>query len=199
MQQTSLFVEDEEVATVPGLHYKPSFITAEEEHNLLAKIDAAMWLTSLKRRVQHYGYQYNYKSRTLDHGLYLGPLPAWLQPLAKRLIENNIMDAVDQIIVNEYAPGQGISPHIDCIPCFGPVICSLSLGSACLIDLTNQCKTSILLEPRSLLVLTGDARYLWNHGIAARKNDTYHGNKIVRQRRASLTFSSILYRLKQSL
>jgi alkylated DNA repair dioxygenase AlkB len=29
----------------------------------------------------------------------------------------------------------------------------------------------LYLPPRSLLVLSGEARYLWSHGIAARKSD----------------------------
>ncbi|MEO0410804.1 MAG: alpha-ketoglutarate-dependent dioxygenase AlkB [Pseudomonadota bacterium] len=33
--------------------------------------------------------------------------------------------------MNEYTPGQGIAPHVDCVPCFGPFAASLSLGSSC--------------------------------------------------------------------
>ncbi len=35
----------------------------------------------------------------------------------------------DQLIVNEYQPGQGISPHIDNKTLFSDIIVSLSLGS----------------------------------------------------------------------
>jgi len=45
----------------------------------------------------------------------------------------------------------------------------------------------MLLEPRSLLVLSDSSRYDWKHGIAARKAHIYGGNKIIRQRRISMT------------
>ena len=98
----------------------------------------------------------------------------------------------DQVIVNEYLPGQGISPHINCISCFGNVICSLSLLSPCVMDFIEEEKISILLEPSSLLLLTGSSRYNWKHGIAARKSDIYDSNKIIRQRRISVTFRTII-------
>lgn len=55
-----------------------------------------------------------------------------LQGLAERLVADGRFAAVpDQVIANEYLPGQGISAHVDCEPCFGEVIASLSLLSAC--------------------------------------------------------------------
>lgn len=99
----------------------------------------------------------------------------------------------DQIIVNEYLPGQGISEHIDCTPCFGGTICSLSLGSSCLMDFTKGAlKQSILLEPRSLLILKSDSRYLWKHGIASRRIDKLRSLQIKRERRISLTFRNVI-------
>lgn len=75
------------------------------------------------------------------------------------------------------------------MPCFSDTICSLSLGSGCIIDLTNSdIKNSIYLEPRSLLVLKNEARYKWKHGITSRKSD----NGIKRQRRVSLTFRKVI-------
>jgi alkylated DNA repair dioxygenase AlkB len=47
---------------------------------------------------------------------------------------------------------------------------------------------SLLLEPRSLLVLSDEARYDWQHGIARRKNDIWQGIRIPRERRLSITF-----------
>ena len=38
----------------------------------------------------------------------------------------------DQVIVNEYEPGQGIAAHVDCVPSgFSGTIASLSLLSSC--------------------------------------------------------------------
>jgi alkylated DNA repair dioxygenase AlkB len=53
-------------------------------------------------------------------------------------------------------------------------------------------KSSLLLEPRSLLVLTGDARYVWQHAIAGRKTDRYNAQIIQRTRRISLTFRKVV-------
>ena len=57
------------------------------------------------------------------------------------------------MIVNEYVAGQGISAHIDCIPCFGDKIISLSLGGAITMDFTRKdLKHNLRLAPRSLLI-----------------------------------------------
>lgn len=192
--QTSLFKTEplEPQARIPGLTYLPDFVTATEEKALLEIIDAQPWLSDLKRRVQHYGYKYDYKARAISEELYLGPLPSWLAEYAERLHSQRLFtEKPDQAIVNEYHPGQGISPHIDCVPCFTETIASLSLGSACVMDFARPntgAKTSMLLEPRSLIVLTDDARYHWMHAIAARKSDKFDGTVILRARRVSLTF-----------
>ena len=180
---------------VPGLGYEPRFVTAIEGARLIDAVDGEPWLTDLKRRVQHYGYRYDYKARRVDRSMYLGPLPNWAGAAADRLVaEGHMADPPDQLIVNEYAPGQGIAPHVDCVPCFGPVVCSLTLGSACVMQLDavgGTKATSIPLEPGSLLTLEGDARYIWRHGIPARKTDRHDGRIIPRARRVSLTFRTI--------
>ena len=53
-------------------------------------------------------------------------------------------------------------------------------------------KSSLLLESRSLLVLSGDARYVWQHAIAGRKTVRLNGQIISRARRVSLTFRKVI-------
>lgn len=53
-------------------------------------------------------------------------------------------------------------------------------------------KIAHMLEPCSLIILSGDARYKWKHGISSRKTDKYKGLIIQRGRRVSLTFRSII-------
>lgn len=180
--------------TIVGLSYLPDFITASEEAELLQWIDHQPWLTDLKRRVQHYGYRYDYKARTISHELQLGALPDILEHYADQLTGKIFAQKPDQVIVNEYLPGQGISSHTDCIPCFGPTIASLSLGAPCMMDFVgpNDERHAFLLESRSLLIISEDARYRWKHSIAARKSDRIHGNTIKRGRRVSLTFRSVV-------
>jgi len=178
-----------------GLTYLENYISEDEAGRLVQAIDAAPWRTDLKRRVQHYGYRYDYKARQARREDYLGRLPEVFQQLAERLTTEGHFQAVpDQVIVNEYHPGQGISAHIDCQPCFGETIASLSLLSACVMRFASQTrsqKMDLHLQPASLLVLSGDARHLWTHAIPARKTDILEGQKYLRSRRLSLTFRTM--------
>ena len=49
----------------------------------------------------------------------------------------------------------------------------------------------LYLEPRSLVVFSGEARYNWLHSIALRKVDKVEGKLKFRHRRISLTFRKI--------
>lgn len=196
--QNDLFADESSTNAQPvvsGLSYIPNFIDNAAESDLIKTIDAQPWNTELTRRVQHYGWRYDYKARSVTNDLRIGALPNWLQSFAVRLQQAGIFsETPDQVIINEYQPGQGISSHIDCVPCFADTIASLSLGSPCVMDFTHSAtgdKSSLLLEPRSLLVLTGDARYVWQHAIAGRKTDRHNGQIIQRTRRISLTFRKI--------
>lgn len=181
---------------IQGLNYIPDFISLQEEQELIAAIDSHSWLHDLKRRVQHYGYKYDYKARSLSAQSYIGELPEWVVPIAAKLRSNKIFSkSVDQVIVNEYLPGQGISAHIDCVPCFDVVIASLSLGSPAMMQFVNvrtSEKQDLYLEQRSLVVLASAARYEWTHSIPARKSDIVDGIKVARNRRLSLTFRSVI-------
>lgn len=105
---------------IPGLRYVADHVDKAREQALIALVDRQPWLTELRRRVQHYGYRYDYKGRKVGPEMYLGPLPDWLLPLCQQLKDAGLTPRVaDQVIVNEYEPGQGIAPHVDCVPCFG--------------------------------------------------------------------------------
>jgi alkylated DNA repair dioxygenase AlkB len=184
------------VMAIEGLNYVAGFIDEPAQRLLLEAIDLEPWLTDLKRRVQHYGYKYDYKARKIDRSMYLGALPIWAQPVAERLLcEGYMKDIPDQLIVNEYEPGQGIAAHVDCIPCFGSIVCSITLGSHCTMELSEMLgleSETLLLECGSLLVLAGASRYNWKHGIPARKNDKIGGQLLRRSRRVSLTFRTVI-------
>ena len=185
---------DVRVPHIGGLLYIADFIDEKTEATLIQTIDAQPWIMDLRRRVQHYGYRYDYKVRGLASDLYLGPIPEWLQPFCQKLQSEGYFSHIpDQVIVNEYLPGQGIASHTDCIPCFGDTIASISLGSGCQMDFINgEARTSHYLEPQSLLVLSGKARYHWKHGIAARKSDKIDSAAMPRARRISLTFRNVI-------
>jgi alkylated DNA repair dioxygenase AlkB len=183
------------VRQIGGLSYLREYLNVAEQGELLALVDQQQWLADLKRRVQQYGYRYDYTRRHAGPADYLGPLPAWAAALAQRLHhEGHIGQIPDQVLVNEYQPGQGISSHIDCVPCFGDTVLSLSLASRCIMLFTHRAtreRVELLLEPGSLLVMRGEARYEWKHGIPARKADTYDGLAMPRGRRVSLTLRTV--------
>ncbi len=181
---------------IPGLIYEPNFLTGEEHDELLRQVDSERWLDDFRRRVQHYGYRYDYRNRAIDHSMQLGTLPDWAQALAERLNRKGYIAVVpDQVIVNEYLPGQGIAPHVDCEPCFRDTILSVSLGSSCVMEFSHIYSHEhipVLLCPCSLVVMQGAARYDWKHGIPARKTDFFEGRHITRSRRVSLTFRAVI-------
>jgi alkylated DNA repair dioxygenase AlkB len=179
---------------LPGLTYLEAWIDEKTQENLLSTIDQQAWSNELKRRVQHYGYRYDYQARNLDPKQRLGDLPEWLALVCQRLQSEVFQGSPpEQVIINEYQPGQGIAAHIDRMS-FGPIICSLSLGSGCEMLFSKQSESSRLslyLQPRSLLILSGKARQEWRHQIPARKNDKMGELSIPRKRRISLTFRTL--------
>ena len=184
------------IQQVSGLRFIENYVSQTEHDDILVSIDNEPWMDDLKRRVQHYGFKYNYKRRSIDYNMYIGALPEWSRKISHRLFEDKLINYLpDQIIVNEYFPGQGIANHIDCEPCFNDTIVSLSLISTCIMDIKKKGGSKdlkLLLPARSLVVLSGEARYDWSHGIAARRIDEFNGIKIQRERRVSLTFRKVV-------
>ncbi|WP_429539383.1 alpha-ketoglutarate-dependent dioxygenase AlkB [Pseudomonas fluorescens] len=182
-----------EVVTEPlapaGLRVVRDFITKEEEIRLLDWVEQGNWLTDLKRRVQHYGWKYNYKLRKVDSASYLGPLPKWAQTLGQRLLDlGMVKELPDQVIVNEYIGNQGISKHIDCPNCFRGPIVTISLCETWQMTFRfGDEKFETNLAQRSAVSMDGPARYEWSHEIPQRKTEQDN----VRGRRISLTFRKV--------
>ena len=186
-----------EVSVVPGLKFIPRFLTPKEQAFCVERIDAAQeeWRDDLQRRVQHYGWRYDYKARAITPDMHLGALPEWLQKLAEKLHrETAAFDQVpEQVIVNEYLPGQGIGTHID-HPGFGRAVCTISLLDDWEMDFSRNWrdKEPALLERGSCVLLTGPARSHWQHGIQAKHSDPTSEGAKQRSRRLSLTFRTVL-------
>lgn len=184
-----------------GFRLLPRFIGTQMQMSVLLDwIDSQPWDFGLRRGVQHYGWRYDYRSRSVMASDHLGPLPEPLAALAASVAQvaggqNGGQARFDQAIVNAYEPGQGIADHVDCRPCFGPVIASLSLGDEWPMRFTHpvhQQSFELWLPAGSLLILSGPARYDWTHGIAARKTDAVDGQRRVRQRRISVTLRQVI-------
>ena len=184
---------------VPGLVFCEGFLTPAEESLCIERIDAAegLWLDDLSRRVQHYGWRYDYKARSITPDMHIGELPDWLSKLAQRLYdETSLFDRVpEQVIVNEYLPGQGIAMHTDHRG-FGATVCTISLGDDWEMDFSEDWteKRPALLFRRSCVLLTGESRSTWQHGIAPRKSELTANGRRDRRRRVSLTFRTVLNR-----
>nr|XP_023648131.1 alkylated DNA repair protein alkB homolog 8 isoform X1 [Paramormyrops kingsleyae] len=166
----------------PGLKVWEDFVTPEEETGLLESLD---WVSldndvtaqkSLKhRKVKHYGYEFLYETNNVDIDQLLpGGLPDACDIVLEKCLKENIMNIKpDQLTVNQYQPGQGIPPHVDTHSAFEDTILSLSLGAKTVMDFRHPDGRSVavLLPRRSLLVMKGECRYLWTHGITPRKLD----------------------------
>ncbi len=177
---------------INGLQYIPDFLTEEQQNSILNEVDSRPWLNDLKRRVQHYGYKYDYTLKQIDHSLYVGELPPFAVEITEKLFENSIIKQIpDQLIVNEYLPGQGINAHVDCVPCFTDQIITISLGWTYEMEFTKistKEKYKLLLETGSVALMSGESRYQWTHQIRARQKD----GDVLRKRRVSLTFRNVI-------
>ena len=182
---------------IKGLQYFPNFLSEIEEVEILRAVESESWLDDLKRKVQHYGFKYDYKSRSIDESYRIGSLPSWSQFVIERMLSQKIIDyQPDQLIINKYQPGEGIAMHVDCEPCFTDTIISLSLGSDIIMNFkkleSEDTKKSVFLQRRSLVVLSGESRYQYHHGIAPRKTDKFNGQIKKRSTRVSLTFRKVI-------
>ena len=104
--------------------------------------------------------------------------------------DEDVPRAARQAIINLYRPGEGIAPHVDLLRRFGDGIVGVSLGDGGVpMRFAPAAEPSreksahgdgedgdgegyeVWLPSRSVLVLTGKARYEWTHGIAPRLRD----------------------------
>jgi alkylated DNA repair dioxygenase AlkB len=169
-EQFALFPEDKAVPA--GLRYVAEFIPAETERNLIANI-SALPLTPFqfgqyegKRRVKSFGFQYDYTERRLREA---EPVPVWLDPLIHQVEQfGGPTTSIRQVLCTEYDKGVGIGWHRD-KPHFENVF-GLSLGSACKFRFRRQVdgkwqRFTLDAKPRSLYLMTGPSRQLWEHSI----------------------------------
>ena len=193
---------DQEDFGIPGLSIVREFLTEEEEQEVLAEIDNGDWSNELQRRVQHYGWRYDYKLKQVDPSMRVGPLPAWADRIAQRLFDTGcVRELPDQVIVNEYIKDQGIAPHIDSRSSFADGVAMISLLETWEMQFQKQGsnhKVVVKLDRRSATLLDGEARHEWKHAIPKRKNEPgaiRPGNKrpsrVPRRRRVSLTFRKV--------
>ncbi len=82
----------------PGLLLQRDFVSIEEEQELIAFLDAQKWDDEIKRRVQHYGYSFDYKTRSVNPSFaHFTPIPDVLTRLFDRLVKAGMPGHPDQI------------------------------------------------------------------------------------------------------
>jgi hypothetical protein len=178
-------VEFSKKIIIPGLKLIHNYITEEQENFLINEIDKRHWLDNIKRRVQHYGYEFNYIEKKVKKLSEITDIPDFCKILP-------FHHEFDQLTINEYLTGEGIKPHVDSHDSFDSKIYIVSLASDIIMNFKNkEHQTNIFLPKRSLLILEDESRFQWKHGIMRRKIDVLDGNINHRIRRLSLTFRKV--------
>jgi alkylated DNA repair dioxygenase AlkB len=177
-----------------GLTYRANFLTAAEEQELLARIEplafqpVRMKGVVAKRMVIHYGFDYDYE------GWKIHPTeapPEWLRPLIERGAEAAGVEVgkIEQLMIARYPPGATIGWHRDA-PMFGSTVIGVSLAAPGTMKFrrpADGASYALLLEPRSLYILDGEARTQWQHSLPRGANLRY-----------SITMRTVRYRTAAS-
>ena len=170
-----------------GFIYYPNFISEAEEQELIRKIQQThltpfkYYQFTGKRRIASFGWQYEFGQTEIT----IAPdIPGFLLPIRTRA--GNLFDidpnSLVQTTMIEYSTGSPIGWHRD-IPHFGVVI-GISLGGACRMrfrkairarpkDLKRDETLSIDLHARSVYLMSGASRELWQHSIPPVKELRY--------------------------
>nr|CAD7411669.1 unnamed protein product [Timema poppensis] len=165
--------------TPPTVFYVPEFITEEEEKRLIEQVNLApkpKWTQLAHRRLQNWG--------GIPHpkGMIAEKIPDWLLEYTRRIETLGLFEgkALNHVLINEYLPGQGILPHFDG-SLFYPTVSTVSCGSHTVLEFHHPPQgdvsfghnlPSLLVEPRSLLVLQDDLYHKYHHSIAEVTQDT---------------------------
>ncbi|MCA6106301.1 alpha-ketoglutarate-dependent dioxygenase AlkB [Bradyrhizobium cenepequi] len=180
-EQLALFADNSSTSSAPeGLRYAADFISPEVEQELIARI-AALPLQPFqfgqyqgKRRVASFGFRYDYTERRLRETDFI---PDWLGPLIERIEAfGGSQTEIAQVLCTEYDTGVGIGWHRD-KPQFERIF-GLSLGSPCKFRFRRPAgdkweRFTLEAQPRSIYLLSGAARDVWEHSIPAVESPRY--------------------------
>jgi len=158
-----------------GFQYREEILSEEEEAALAASL-AQLDLKPFEfhghvgnRRVVSFGLDYDYSRRAVEGA---PEMPSFLADLLVRAAEFAGCDqaAFRQVGVNEYRSGAGVGWHKD-KPQFGIIVGVSLLGPATLrfrkAEGAGWIRVSHPLRPRSIYILSGEARTEWEHSIPA--------------------------------
>ena len=170
---TQLSLLAHETSRPAGLRYQPNFISVDEERDLIARIRTLPLAPFQfgnyegKRRVMYFGAKYDFTHQKLEPA---EGLPEWLLSVAAGVERFAALQrgSIKHALCTEYDIGAGIGWHRDKRH-FDQVF-GLSMGSACKFRFRRRNGAgwhwfTLDAQPRSLYVLTGDARHVWEHSI----------------------------------
>lgn len=178
---------DGSVKVPDGFTYHQNFISEAEEQELIREIQK-LHLTPFKyyqftgkRRTASFGWQYEFGTSELTTA---PDAPAFLLPVRTHAgtLFNLDPNSLIQMSIIEYSTGSPIGWHRD-IPQFGVVV-GISLGAACRMrfrkyrrvrskNLNRDEILSIELQPRSVYLMSGASREIWQHSIPPVKGLRY--------------------------
>jgi alkylated DNA repair protein (DNA oxidative demethylase) len=159
---------------VTGLATGEAVVTADEEAELIAHIDAAglcpfrfqQWTG--KRLTRSFGWTYDFERGRFAPA---DPIPSWLVAIKDRAAQFAGLDPamLVQALVIRYDPGAGIGWHKD-RPVFDHVV-GISLGAPAAMRLRRRSskgfeRALVPLAPRSIYHLAGEVRHDWEHSLA---------------------------------
>jgi alkylated DNA repair dioxygenase AlkB len=168
----------------PGMVYETNFLTPPEEASLVALVErmplAEMRYKSFtaRRRVMSFGGKYDFNANQLEAA---APLPAELEPLRRKVADWLGVEpaAFTQVLVAEYREGTPLGWHRD-VPDFEDVVGVSLLGEAVMrfrpYPPREPKKAGVLkltVEPRSIYLLRGAARWGWQHSVAPTRTLRY--------------------------
>ena len=164
-----------------GLVFVPEFLTEQEERDLIEYIGTLdfrsfqMHGVNAKRRIAHFGWHYSFESYRLTAA---DPIPGIFHDSRARAAElaGVQSDEFSEALVTEYTPGAGIGWHRDAPP-FG-IVAGVSLAGWCRMRFQkgkgpDRVVAAMELPPRSIYLLTGEARTKWEHTIPPTKELRY--------------------------
>lgn len=170
-----------ELELPPGLIFVPEFLSEREESELLVFIRGLefrsfqMHGVTAKRRIRQFGLHYAFQSYELTPA---DPIPEAFSGIRGRAAELAGIEAAEwaEALVTEYRPGAGIGWHRDA-PAFG-VVAGISLAGACRMRFQTgsgaERRTAAMeLPARSMYLLTGEARWKWQHMIPPTREPRY--------------------------
>lgn len=161
--------------TMPeGLRYQPALISVGDEQALIARVRELPFREFEfhgylgKRRVVSFGWKYDFSSQRLQQADEIRAYLLSLRSLAA-LFANLEPEALQQVLVTEYAEGAGIGWHRD-KAVFDQVV-GVSLLAPCTLRFRHKAngnweRANLRAAPRSAYHLSGPARAEWEHSIS---------------------------------